>query len=63
MIIVGYVTLDPKGDRPYFSSRPPPKELDRRGGEVRVFEFKLLVDVPDAVPLEELPGLTLSKEV
>lgn len=49
MNITGYVVLDPKGDRPYFSSNPPPSTLDRSGG-VRVFSFT--VEVPDPVPLD-----------
>lgn len=32
MIVNVYITIDPKGDRPYVSTSPPPKDLDRSKG-------------------------------
>jgi len=36
MVVNVYITIDPKGDRPYVSTQPPPKELDRSKG-VKVY--------------------------
>lgn len=52
MILTVYVVVDPKGDRPYVSSRPPSPHLDRRGGEVVVYAYDLYV--PDHVPVADL---------
>lgn len=46
MIVNAYVVIDPKGDRPYISTNPPGKELDR--SKVRVFHYALFV--PDEPP-------------
>lgn len=58
MKVVGYLTLDPEGDRPYFSGRPPPKELEgsMRLRGVRVFQFVVNVPIEES-RVEEAPCL------
>lgn len=51
MKIVGYLTLDPLGDRPYFSSSVPAVAILKAARpDVRVFDFVL--EVPDLAPLD-----------
>lgn len=50
MIVNIYVTIDPKGDRPYVSTNPP-KDLDRsKGVTVHLVEAR----IPDSVPIDSV---------
>jgi len=55
MTLTVYVTVDPKGDRPYVSTHPPSPHLDRRGGEVQVYSYDLFL--PDSSTLMTLKAL------
>lgn len=43
MIVTGYCILEPRGDRPYFSSTPPPDTLSKKPG-VRVYRLEFQVE-------------------
>ena len=55
MIVNAYVVIDPKGDRPYVTTEPPSKDLDLKGGTIKIYHYML--HVPDAQPSTPMPGI------
>lgn len=61
MIFNVYVTIDPKGDRPYISSHPP-YDLDRREGKARIKVYRYQLYVPEPVHIDDDPMTTVIPE-
>lgn len=58
MIVNAYLVIDPQGDRPYLTTRPPNESLDR--SKVRVFHYALFV--PDVSPADNPFTIVPTKE-